>query len=174
MTWRTWLWAIALAIFMYSGPYALPVSFAVVSFSVLTERTALPQRLRWLVGIASFMFASWVIWKAGPILTRIPPHAEPLYIKDFFHHFGPSDFMGPARPVVELVDKRGIRTDGSAKKHVERRAAISFIRVAVCSALAPATTGSGETWLGSSPGAGTSCVPIVMRSHCVWLFPGFS
>lgn len=31
MTWHTWLWAITLAIFMYSGPYALPLSFAIVS-----------------------------------------------------------------------------------------------------------------------------------------------
>jgi len=31
MSWHTWAWAIALAIFMYGGPYALSLSFALAS-----------------------------------------------------------------------------------------------------------------------------------------------
>src|ERR1700693_6072984 len=50
MSWHTWLWAIALAIFMYGGPYALPLSFVFASAAVMTEHTALFQRLKWLAG----------------------------------------------------------------------------------------------------------------------------
>ena len=67
--WHTWLWAIALAIFMYGGPYALPLSFALASAAVITERTGLSQRLKWLAGILGFTLASWVIWRCGSLLA---------------------------------------------------------------------------------------------------------
>jgi membrane protease YdiL (CAAX protease family) len=94
MTWHTWLWAIALAIFMYGGPYALPLSFALASAAVITEHRALFQRLKWLAGILGFTLASWLIWQCGSLFARIPLHAEPIYLRDFLSHFGPNDFMG--------------------------------------------------------------------------------
>src|SRR6202022_2900878 len=82
MSWHTCLWAIALAIFMYGGPYALPLSFALASAAVMTEHTAPFQQLKWLAGILGFMLASWLIWQCGSLFARIPLHTEPLYLRD--------------------------------------------------------------------------------------------
>jgi hypothetical protein len=79
MSWQTWLWAIALAIFMYGGPYALPLSFAIASAAAIADHITPFQRLKWLAGILGFMLANWVVWQCGSLFARIPLHAEPVY-----------------------------------------------------------------------------------------------
>lgn len=44
---RSWLWTVALAVFMHGGRYALPITFAVVAIAILTgkSRSACPSSI---------------------------------------------------------------------------------------------------------------------------------
>lgn len=91
----TWLWTAALTIFMFGGRYASLVAFLLVLLALGLDRSAsLKRRVKMAFYVAAFLALTWGIWKAQPILGRIPLHTLPSSLRDFLAHFAPTAFMG--------------------------------------------------------------------------------
>ena len=91
----TWLWAIALAAFMFGGWWSAGVALVVALTGAATENPGAYRYLaRWLVGLSLFIACSWVLWQAKPWLSAIQLHQQPHDIKDFLSGFAPTQFMG--------------------------------------------------------------------------------
>jgi len=91
----TWLWTAALTIFMFGGRYASLVAFLLVLLALGLDRSAsLKRRVKMAFCVAAFLALTRGIWKAQPILGRIPLHTLPSSLRDFLAHFAPTAFMG--------------------------------------------------------------------------------
>jgi len=91
----TWLWTVALSVFMYGGRWSIAVAFAIASMGAAVEGKGEGRHLlKWATGLGLFSAFSWVLWQAEPWLKSVPLHQQPEYIKDFLSRFGPTEFMG--------------------------------------------------------------------------------
>lgn len=91
----TWLWMGSLSVFMYGGRMALFLSLGLAIVALTIEKRR-DQKSIWMgsVSLALFFFLSWSIWKAQPLLTRLPLHAEPSVLREFLAQFSEHAFMG--------------------------------------------------------------------------------
>jgi membrane protease YdiL (CAAX protease family) len=95
MSLDTWLWTVALTIFMFGGRYASLAAFILVLLALgLDRRLGSKRRVKMALGVAVFLVFTWGIWKAQPILGRIPLHPLPSPLRDFLAHFAATAFMG--------------------------------------------------------------------------------
>ena len=90
----TWLWTIALSVFMFGGRFSATIAFAIALVVVLLEDRPIQRRMQLLGGLTFFLLLSLGIWYTRPWLQHIPLHVEPTYVREFLEHFGPHDFMG--------------------------------------------------------------------------------
>jgi len=90
----TWIWTIALSVFMFGGRFSVPIAFAIALVAVLLEDRLVQRRMQLLVGLTFFLLLSLGIWYTRPWLQHVPLHVEPTHVREFLEHFGPHDFMG--------------------------------------------------------------------------------
>jgi membrane protease YdiL (CAAX protease family) len=91
----SWLWTVALAVFMVGGRYSLILALAIAAAAIAMERSDGSRVIRWrFVGLIVFLAATWAIWHAQAWLRHIPLHSEPADLRDFLGQFGPATFMG--------------------------------------------------------------------------------
>jgi membrane protease YdiL (CAAX protease family) len=91
----TWLWTLALSAFMFGGPWSSVVALGgAAAAAALEESKGGPRAFNQIVGVAVFLGLSRVLGQAGPWLSHLRLHSQPEYLKEFFSHFGPGDFMG--------------------------------------------------------------------------------
>jgi hypothetical protein len=91
----TWLWAIGLSGFVYGGNLADVVAVIASWIALLKEKTS----GRWLY--AGVLVATLIKRNAGflqPALTSIRFFEPSVFYRQFFSHFGPTDFMGIPLP----------------------------------------------------------------------------
>ncbi|MDQ2833465.1 MAG: CPBP family intramembrane metalloprotease [Acidobacteriota bacterium] len=93
MSGTTWLWTAALAVFMYGGRFALPVTVSFAVIAIALERRQTGAKLWMVGGLGVFIVLSWALWHPGPWLAQVPLHREPPYIRDLLNRFGPENFM---------------------------------------------------------------------------------
>jgi len=89
----TWLWTVALSVFMYGGPWSSALAFVVALAAAVAGRGG-EGLWKWAVGLALFLGLSWALWQAGSWLRAVPFHPRPEYLSDFLSRFGPGEFMG--------------------------------------------------------------------------------
>jgi membrane protease YdiL (CAAX protease family) len=95
MSLDTWVWTIALTIFMCGGRYAIVAALTLVLLALALDRSAgFKQKVKPALGVTTFLVLSWVIWQGRPMLSRIPLHTLPSSLRDFLAHFAPTAFMG--------------------------------------------------------------------------------
>jgi membrane protease YdiL (CAAX protease family) len=94
MNTTTWLWTIALCVFMFGGRFSVAVTFAIALAAVLFEDQPIQSRLQLLGGLALFLLLSLGVWHTGPWLQYVRLHAEPAHVREFLEHFGSHEFMG--------------------------------------------------------------------------------
>src|ERR1700730_6240233 len=71
MSGMTWLWTVALSVFMYGGRFAIPITVAFAVIAIVLERREAREKLWMIGGLVLFVALSWAIWHAQPWLARV-------------------------------------------------------------------------------------------------------
>ncbi len=89
----TWLWTVALSVFMYGGLWSSAVTFVLALCAVAVEHRVGMDFEKWGLGLAAFLLLTWILWQTRPWLSLVPLHPRPEHLSDFLSRFGPRDFM---------------------------------------------------------------------------------
>jgi membrane protease YdiL (CAAX protease family) len=92
---NSWVWTIALTIFMHGGRYAGLATFLFVCLALAFDHLlGWRQKIRIALYVTAFLAVSWIIWQTRPLFGRIPLHALPSTLQDFLAHLSdPNAFM---------------------------------------------------------------------------------